>query len=699
MKVDEQLVQISKRRGGTGIDLSNLRPDGAPTKNSSRKSTGIIPFMERYSRSIREVGQDGRRGALMITLSIHHPQVLDFINIKNDKTKVTGANISVRLSNEFLDAVESDSEYELRWPVDSKEPAISKMVKAREVWNQLISNAHAMAEPGLLFWDNITKNSPCDCYEAYKSNGTNPCSELNLAPLDSCRLLALNLYSYVIDPFTEKAYFDYELFKQHSCLAQRLMDDLVDLEAEKIKKIVKKIKSDPESEDVKSRELEMWKRILKMNCEGRRTGTGITALGDATAALGIKYASEQSIELTGNIYKTLKLSCYRSSVDMAKELGTFVGYDASLEINNPFIQRIKSEDETLYEDMLKFGRRNVSLTTTAPTGSVSLLTQTTSGIEPLFMISYTRRKKINPSDEGTRVDFVDQSGDSWQNYTVYHSKVKDWMNITGNNKIEESPWFGCCAEDLDWNNRVKLQANAQLHVCHSISSTINLPEDVDVNTVAQIYETAWKSGCKGMTIYRKNCRTGVLVEESKEKEPSNKIIKTKAPKRPDDLPCDVYHTTIKGVRYYAVVGIYNGDVYEVFTGMNHDSEGEIIIPKTVVEGEAVKIKRGNYILVDKETKKEYTLTNGHSDPNADALTRMISTGLRHGTDVAFIVHQLEKTKGDLQCFAKVLSRVLKKYVADGTKVSGETCANCGSSNIERMEGCLTCKDCGNSKCS
>jgi ribonucleoside-diphosphate reductase alpha chain len=349
--------------------------------------------------------------------------------------------------------------------------------------------------------------------------------------------------------------------------------------------------------------------------------------------------------------------------------------------------------------MLKFGRRNVSLTTTAPTGSVSLLTQTTSGIEPLFMISYTRRKKINPSDEGTRVDFVDQSGDSWQNYTVYHSKVKDWMNITGNNKIEESPWFGCCAEDLDWNNRVKLQANAQLHVCHSISSTINLPEDVDVNTVAQIYETAWKSGCKGMTIYRKNCRTGVLVEESKEKEPSNKIIKTKAPKRPDDLPCDVYHTTIKGVRYYAVVGIYNGDVYEVFTGMNHDSEGEIIIPKTVVEGEAVKIKRGNYILVDKETKKEYTLTNGHSDPNADALTRMISTGLRHGTDVAFIVHQLEKTKGDLQCFAKVLSRVLKKYVADGTKVSGETCANCGSSNIERMEGCLTCKDCGNSKCS
>jgi len=700
MKVDEQLVQISKRRGGTGVDLSEIRPAGMPTKNSSRTSTGILPFMERYSNSIREVGQAGRRGALMLTLSVHHPQVLDFTRIKNDRTKVTGANISLRLTDEFLNAVQNDEEYELRFPVVLKpgeKPVVSQMVRAREVWIEIIKNAHEMAEPGLLFWDNVTKNTPADYYEEYRSRGTNPCSEINLSPLDSCRLLLLNLFSYVVNPFAEKAYFDYERFYEDSKIAQRLMDDLVDLEAEKIEAIIKKVENDPEDADTKHRELRMWHDVLRFCVEGRRTGTGITALGDAVAACGVRYGSDDSIEMTEKIYKTLKLGAYRSSVDMAMELGSFKVYSAEAEKNCEYIQRIAEEDPELFADMQKYGRRNIALLTTAPAGSVSIETQTSSGIEPVFMMGYTRRKKVNPSDKNVRIDFIDKTGDAWQEFKVYHPKVKMWMDITGNDDESKSPWAGCCAEDIDWVNRVKLQAAAQKHVCHAISSTINLPNNVTVEKVAEIYEAAWKSGLKGITVYRSGCRDGVLVDTSKAVAvvSEDKITKTKAPKRKESMPAEVHHATAKGIRYYVAVGLLDGDPYEIFADMNHDSEGEIIIPKTVTEGVVVKRARGRYELVSGD--QTYSLTSRHNDEK-DALTRMISTALRHGADCNFVVAQLEKTRGDLQSFSKVLARTLKKYIADGSEVSGTTCAECKQDAIIRENGCQVCKNCGASKC-
>jgi len=474
MKTDEEIVQISKRRGGVGTDISHLRPSGTSTTNAARTSTGIIPFAERFSNTIREVGQSGRRGALMLTLSIHHPEVLDFAKCKRDLTKVTGANISIRLSNEFLQAVKDGTEYEMRWPVDSKEPEISKMVDAREVWMEIVENAHATAEPGLLFWDNIINESPADCYAdfGYRTTSTNPCGELPLCPYDSCRLLLLNLYSYVKNPFTNKSYFDFDAFYADAQIAQRFMDDLIDIEIEMIDKIINKIKTDPELETVKSRELELWHKMKKACSNGRRTGTGITALGDTIAALGYKYGSNKSIDVTEEIYKTLKLGVYRSSVDMAKELGPFEVWDYELEKKNAFLKRIKEEDSQLYADMKKYGRRNIACLTTAPAGTVSIESQTTSGIEPVYMLTMIRRKKVNPNDEGVRVDYRDQSGDCWQEFEVFHPKLKVWKEITGKTDIKESPWYGCCAEDINWQNRVKLQSAAQKHVDHSISSCI-----------------------------------------------------------------------------------------------------------------------------------------------------------------------------------------------------------------------------------
>jgi ribonucleoside-diphosphate reductase alpha chain len=691
-RTDEQLTQISKRRGGVGLDISNLRPEGSLTQNAARTSTGIVPFMERYSNSIREVGQSGRRGALMITLSVHHPEVLNFAKVKRDSTKVTGANISIRLSDEFLDAVKKDKDYEQRWPVDASKPVMSRMVKARDVWMQIIENAHFRAEPGLLFWDTILRESPADCYadEGFRTVSTNPCAELPLSILDSCRLLLINLFTYVKNPFTRDSFFDFDEFYKDSQILQRFMDDMIDLELESIDRIIKKIKNDPEPPELKRTELEMWQKVRKSCENGRRTGSGITALGDTIAALGLKYGSNKSIKITEKIYRTLKLGCYRSSVDMAKELGPFPVWDHKKEKKNTFLNRIKEEDYNLYRDMKKYGRRNISLLTTAPAGSVSIETQTTSGIEPLFMMSYTRRKKINPNDKKARVDFIDQTGDCWQEFEVYHPKLKLWMDITGEEDIKKSPYFGCCAEDLDWKQRVKLQAAAGRHIDHSISSTVNLPEDVSVEKVAEIYESAWKMGCKGVTVYRKNCRTGVLVDKKSQEE--EKIEKTKAPKRPKVLPCDVHHTSVKGEEYLVLVGLLNNEPYEVFAGLNGH------VKKSAKVGEIIKLKRGHYKAM-LEHDVEIPSIADYSNDEEEALTRMTSTAIRHGADISFIAHQLEKVDGPMNSLARAMSRSLKKYIANGTKVHGEMCQSCTSDNLARQEGCITCLSCGWSKCS
>ena len=1055
-RADEELSQISKRRGGVGLDISKLRPEQSVTHNAARTSSGTGSFMERYSNSIREVGQNGRRGALMITMSVHHPDILTFTTIKNDLTKVTGANISVRLSNEFLNAVANNEQYEIRWPIDSDNPEISQMVDAREVWMKIIENAHAMAEPGLLFWDNILRYNPADCYaeEGFRTISTNPCvtkdtwimtskgpkkvedligqqfeavvdgkifdsndrgfyytgrkevfkittsrgytvkatgnhllktaefnnrqkkiswtpvsqlnigdniaisnhrdfywdgngnfnegwligsllgdgcfeephailshsdeteydmcevtndalktsvntrsdckeyskqsysvveknhidiqssnikeianqfgvkdnkelsdciektssdfhrgflrgwfdangtvltdnekssysirlssikednlyraqrmlshlgiassiycnrkdddcsanhelyiskdnilifndiigfsdqekqeeldnilnrltsvllcigaykdkfvtsvisvesigyeevydctipdvsefdangiaahncSELPLCSDDSCRLLLENLYSFVKNAFTQDAYFDFEEFFECSQVAQRMMDNMIDLELEKIDRILNKIDNDPEDEDIKVVERRLWQRIRDKCEQGRRTGTGITALGDTMAALGISYGSEESIDFTEKIYRTLKLACYRSSVNMAKELGPFPIYNAEKEKDCEFIQRIAEEDPKLYDDMTKYGRRNIALLTTAPAGSVSMQTQTTSGIEPLFMMKYKRRKKINPNDENARTDYIDINGDCWQEFMVHHPKVELWMDRTNITDLTKAPWYGCSAEDLDWQDRVRLQANATKHVDHAISSTINLPEEVTVEKVAEIYETAWQAGCKGLTVYRKNCRSGVLVEEKDndnqldEDGYPTKIIKTDAPKRPASLPAKVHHTTVKGDKYFVLVGMYEDEPYEVFAGQNG------FIPKSVQDATVTKKKRGHY---------EATLDNGKTITNIaeyisddqESVTRLVSASLRHGADLSHIVHQLEKARGDMQSFSKAVSRCLKKHVPDGSNVSGEDCPSCGEENLQRKEGCVSCLSCGWSRC-
>ena len=714
-RTDEQLSQISKRRGGVGLDISHLRPDGSATHNAARTSTGIIPFMERFSNSIREVGQAGRRGALMLTISCHHPEVVNFATIKKDLKKVTGANISIRFSDEFLNAVDKDEQYELRWPVDAREkgqePQISRMANAREIWSKIVENAHAVAEPGILFWDNIVRESPADCYSdlGFRTICTNPCSEIPLSALDSCRLLLLNLLAYVKNPWTKKAEFDFEAFIADAIIAQRLMDDLIDLEIEKIDAIIEKIKLDPEPESVKRVELEMWIGIKEACERGRRTGTGITALGDAMAACNIKYGSKKSLKFTEDIYRTLKLACYRSSVDMAKEIGPFPIYDWKREKDCPFIQRLAEEDPELYKDMKKYGRRNISLLTTAPAGSVSIETRTTSGIEPLFKPFYTRKKKINPNDQNARTDEVDATGDHWQHFFVLHPSFQDWalanelempkfedepskVEKALNKLFEQSPWFEACAEDLDWPARVELQALANKHVDHAISSTLNLPEDVSVEKVGEIYVTAWKKGCKGITVYRKGCRSGVLVEKQEKKNPSS-INKTDAPKRPKELPAEVHHTRVNGEDYFVMVGkLTDGEPYEVFAGKNG------FISRNVKSSVISKIKRGHYSANLDNGETVANISEYISD-DQEAITRLVSAALRHGTDIGFIVHQLEKTTGGLTSFNKAVARSLKKHIKNGTKVYGENCPSCQGNNVVRQEGCVICKDCGNSKCS
>jgi len=678
LDIDKEIVNISKRRGGVGIDLSKLRPNGFKTNNAAKSSTGIVSWMERYSNSIREVGQNSRRGAMMLTLSIHHPDILEFITIKNNPLKVTGANISVRLTKEFLDAVNNNTDYELRFPIDGPK-TFSKMVSAKNIWDTIINSAWLRAEPGLLMWDNVLKG-PADCYERYRSVSTNPCSEITLSCMDSCRLLCLNLYSYVVNPFTTESFFDYNLFYKHAQIAQRLMDDLVDLESECIDRIIAKIKSDPESDKIKSDELEMWYKIKSNNDDGRRTGTGITALGDTIAALNVKYGSNDSIKITGMIYKTLRDGCYRSSIDMAKELGAFKEWNSNLEKDNKFLNDLPTD---IYQDMLTYGRRNVALTTTAPTGTVSILTQTTSGIEPLFVLKpFIRRKKINPSDTNARVDFKDQNGDCWQEFEIYHTKVQHWMNITGKTDITESPWYNSCANDIDWIKRVELQAKAQQYICHAISSTINLPENVSIDTVDAIYKYAFKNGLKGITIYRDNCRTGVLVNKDN--------INNK--ERPKTLKCDVHHITSKGHSYFVLIGFLDNKPYEVFAGKNG------FLDKDIKTGTITRKSKKVYKAVfDDEDKTELCPITSTCSDHEETITRLTSALLRSDADLELIVEQLEKVHGDITIFAKCIARVLKKYLKDGT-VSGQTCTECGSSNIVRQEGCLTCKECGYGKC-
>jgi ribonucleoside-diphosphate reductase alpha chain len=696
LDVDKQLVNISKRRGGVGIDLSNLRPKGFNTNNAARTTTGVVSWMERYSNSIREVGQGGRRGALMLTLSIHHPDILDFITVKNDPSKVTGANISVRLTQEFLDAVKSESDYELRFPLEN--PIYTKKVSAKEIWDKIINSAWLRAEPGLLMWDNILKG-PADAY--LPSESTNPCSELPLSVHDSCRLLILNLLSFVVNPYTPDAYFDYGKFYEYSQIAQRLMDDLVDLESEAIDRIINKVLNDPEPLSMKQAELDLWYKIKYTNDSYRRTGTGITALGDTLAAMGVKYGSDESVVATEEIYKTLKFGCYRSSVDMAKELGYFKDWSAEVDNTCDFF---KNDDDILfdlikdrpqdpalvtwkeiYADMQKYGRRNIACTTTAPAGSVSIEAQTTSGFEPAWKLSMIRRKKINPGDKNSRVDFVDKMGDSWQEFEVYHPQLKKWMEVTGETDITKSPWHGACADDIDWVQRVKMQAAAQKHVCHAISSTVNLPEHVTQETVAQIYQTAFECGLKGITVYRNNCRTGVLVDKKAEKKVDLE--------RPKTIKCDVFHVSAKQQSYFVLVGILNDKPYEVFAGKNG------FIPKAIKSGKISKKSAGYKVEFD-DSDLELSPITASMDEMEEVISRLTSGLLRSGIDMHFVVKQLEKVgerQSDLNSFSRSVARVLKKYIPDGTK-EGEKCPEC-SGDLVRSEGCISCPSCGYSKCT
>ena len=700
-KTDQELAQISKRRGGVGVDLSKLRPNGARTNNSSRSSTGIKTWMQRYSNTIREVGQSGRRGALMETISIHHPDIETFITAKNNDTDVTGANISVRLSDEFLEAVRQDTEYELRFPVDSDN--VVKTLNARKVWEMIVHNAWLRAEPGILFWDNILRESIPDCYEDFKTISTNPCGEITLSANDSCRLMAINLTYFVRNHFTKDAYFDFNELYRIGQIAQRLMDDMIDLELEKIKSIINKIKQDPENKDIKDTELSLWKKMYRACEDGRRTGLGITGLGDAVAFCNYNYGTDESIKFIERIYKTLKFSSYRASVDCSKELGSFPVWDWEKEKENPFINRIKDESlvldgaeisgRSLFNQIKKHGRRNIANLTTAPTGSISILASlnfkeyhgTTSGIEPVYTWRlYTRKKKGNPGDNNFRSDFVDQNGDHWMEFKIGHKGVQAWIELYGEEDLEKDcPYVGSSAEEIIWTQRVKLQAAAQKHVDHSISSTVNLPNNISEEEVNKIYEIAWKSGCKGITVYRDGCRTGVLVKDKEEK-PNIKTVN--APKRPKTLPCDIHTLSVKGQKFTVIVGLMNNKPYEVFCIEEYIDKHK--------EGKITKTGKGTYSIETEDGK--FALSKYLEDDTENALLRLISTCLRHGAEIQFVIEQLQKTKGDFVSFNKSIARTLKKYIEEG-KQSSEVCS-CGD-KLYYQEGCLTCKSCGFSKCN
>ena len=713
MKVDQEQVQLMKRRGGVGHDLSHIRPKGSPVKNSALTSTGIVPFMERYSNSTREVAQDGRRGALMLSCNLRHPNSEDFMDAKLEQNKITGANISVKIDDEFMNAVKNKTSYTQQYPIDSENPSYKKEIDANALWNKIVHNAWKSAEPGILFWDTIIRESVADCYvsNGYGSISTNPCAEIPLCPNDSCRLIAINLYSYVINPFTDKSFFDFDLFKKHVHITQRIMDDIVDLELEKIDKILNKIESDPESDEVKIVEKRLWKNIKEKALKGRRMGIGTTAEGDMLAALNLRYSSEEAIKFCIDIHKTLALEVYRSSMELAKERGSFAVYDVEKEKNNSFILRLKEADPQLYEDMTKYGRRNIALLTVAPTGSVSVLTQTTSGIEPVFLISYKRRKKVNPNDKNVKVNFTDESGDVWEEYNVFHPKFIEWLEINGydvnavkshsedelKNIIEKSPYYKATSSDVDWINKVKMQGGVQAWVDHSISCTVNINSDATEELVSKIYMTAWEYGCKGVTIYREGSRSGVLVKNEK-KEDILTITKSKAPKRPKELPCDINTLMVDGQYWMVLVGLLENDPYEIFA---FPKKG-VQIHHKFKKGKLIRMKKGVYNLEvgDGDIILE-NITTLLGSNEQEALTRMVSTALRHGADTGFIVEQLQKSEGTIVSFTKSVARTLKTYISPDSVVNkkADDCEYCGGKGTVKMqEGCKLCINCGQGKC-
>ncbi|MCB0520752.1 MAG: adenosylcobalamin-dependent ribonucleoside-diphosphate reductase [Saprospiraceae bacterium] len=737
IRIDEEQVQLMKRRGGVGHDLSHIRPKGSPVLNSALSSTGLVPFMERYSNSTREVAQDGRRGALMLTVSSRHPDAEDFIDAKMEAGKVTGANVSVRIDDAFMEAALTGSEYEQRFPVDAKDPSFRKKVDASKIWDKIIYNAWKSAEPGVLFWDTIVKESVPDCYAdlGYKTISTNPCGEIPLCPYDSCRLLAINLYSYVDEPFTKKAKFNFEKFSEHVQLAMRMMDDIIDMELEKIDKILAKVGTDPEPDDIKANERRLWQKIRKTCEDGRRTGVGITAEGDMLAALGLQYGSDKAIAFSVEVHKTLAINAYRSSVTMAKERGHFKIYDPIREAKNPFINRLKEADPTLLEDMVKYGRRNIALLTIAPTGTTSLMSQTTSGIEPAFLITYKRRRKVNPNDKEVKVSFVDEVGDHWEEYNVFHHKFLDWLNANGYNLeevkrmdsdnlkkiVEKSPYHKATANDVDWVQKVKMQGAIQKWVDHSISVTVNVPQDTSVDMVKQIYKTAWEVGCKGCTIYRDGSRSGVLVStEEKEKKQEDKqtstaassggtptsFITTYAPKRPKKLEAEIVRFQNNHEKWMAFVGLLDGRPYEIFTGRAEDI---FMLPPYVDSGWIIKEKdeegnnRYDFQFADKDGYKVTMEGLSRSfDKEYWNYAKLISGTLRHGMPLPYVINLvsgLNVAQEHINTWKNGVVRALKKFVPDGTMAVKETCPACGDPDgLIYKEGCLICKSCGHSEC-
>ena len=717
MKVDQEQVQLMKRRGGVGHDLSHIRPKGSPVKNSALTSTGIVPFMERYSNSTREVAQDGRRGALMLSVSINHPDSESFIDAKMSEGKVTGANVSVKIDDEFMRAVVDDREYVQKYPVYSDNPSNLKTIHAKSLWNKIVHNAWKSAEPGILFWDTIIRESVPDCYAdlGYRTVSTNPCGEIPLCPYDSCRLLAINLYSYVKNPFTKEAAFDFSLFSKHVGVAQRLMDDIIDLELEKIDTILEKIQADPEDDEIKGVETRLWQKIRKKAKEGRRTGVGITAEGDMLAALGLRYGSDEAIDFAVTIQKTLAVEAYRSSVNLARDRGSFKIYDSKREENNPYIKRLREADPDMYDEMVKYGRRNIACLTIAPTGTTSLMTQTTSGIEPVFMPVYKRRRKVNPNDVNVRIDFVDESGDSFEEFIVFHHKFAEWMQVNGydtakhysdeeiDRLVEKSPYYKATSNDIDWLAKVRMQGMIQKWVDHSISVTVNLPSDVNEELVGQLYVEAWKSGCKGCTVYRDGSRSGVLVSAKEKKEGS--VVEMPS-KRPAELDAEVVRFQNNKEKWIAFVGLYKGRPYEIFTGIADDEEG-IMLPKSVTTGKIVKQydaegnSRYDFQFCNKRGFK--TTVEGLSykfDKEYWNYAKLISGVLRYGMplqQIIALIGTMEFDSENINTWKNGVERALKKYIPDGTEAAGESCEHCGSP-VVYQEGCLICKTCGTSKC-
>jgi ribonucleoside-diphosphate reductase alpha chain len=722
LKTDQEQVQLMKRRGGVGHDLSHIRPKGSPVLNSALTSTGIVPFMERFSNSTREVAQDGRRGALMLSVSIKHPDAEDFINAKLEQGKITGANVSVKIDDEFMYAVLNQQSYTQQYPIDAKEPKVKKEIDAGKLWNKIVHNAWKSAEPGILFWDTVIRESVADSYAdlGFRTISTNPCGEIPLCAHDSCRLIALNLYSYVENPFTEKARFNFELFKNHVRAAQRIMDDIIDLELEKVDAIIEKIDTDPEDAEVKRTERKLWENIRLKAAQGRRTGVGTTAEGDMLAALGLRYGSDESIEFSTEVHKTLAVEAYRSSTEMASERGAFPMFDYNREKNNPFIQRIKSVDSDLIDKMAKTGRRNISLLTVAPTGTTSLMTQTTSGIEPVFMPVYKRRRKVNPNDTDVKVSFVDETGDSWEEFNVFHHHFMTWMKANGydtskvknmtttevDELVKKSPYYKATSNDVDWLNKVRLQGKVQQWVDHSISVTVNLPNEVTEDLVGQVYVEAWKSGCKGVTVYRDGSRDGVLIAAGKEEK--NTLEQNDSKHRPEIIDADVVRFLNNDIQWIAFVGLVEGSPYEIFTGISE--EDVLPIPKSVTNGKIIKRR-----FEDGSKRYDFQYTNKYGfhitieglsyrfNPEYWNYAKLISGLLRHRMPINHAVHlisSLHLESETMNTWKNGVVRALKRYIPDGTQAKkGAVCPECGSKNLHYEEGCLKCKDCSYTKCS